>query len=194
MGSNWPEVTVNEICSLSMGPFGSDVKKDCFVAFGVPIINGSNISGFRLNDNGLRFVTEQKADSLSRSIAKRGDIVVTHRGTLGQVALIPSNSQYDRYLISQSQFLLRCNDRVLPEYLVYYLHSPEGQGKILANKVQVGVPALARPTSTFRDIRVPLPPIYIQKKISTVLSSIDSEISNLVQINGHLSQNFVLAA
>ncbi len=53
---------------------------------------------------------------------------------------IPQDSRYDRYVISQSQFRVRCNDKVLPEYLVYYFHTPIGQHKLLSNASQVGVP------------------------------------------------------
>lgn len=129
------------IDEISMGPFGSNIKVECFVEKGIPVLNGSNVNGFKLNEDEFRYVTKKKADSLGKASAKRGDIVITHRGTLGQIAYIPWNSQFDRYIISQSQFRIRCNHKAIPEYVVYYFHSREGQHKILSNKSQVGVPA-----------------------------------------------------
>src|SRR5699024_1174893 len=105
-------------------------------------------------EDSFRYVTEEKANSLKRANARRGDVVVTHRGTLGQIVYIPQNSKFDRYVISQSQFRIRCNKKVLPEYLVYYFHTPIGQYKLLSNASQVGVPALARPSTTFQQIEV----------------------------------------
>ena len=93
----------------------------------MPVLNGSNLEGFSLSEKAFRYVTEEKADSLNKANAHRGDIVITHRGTLGQIVFIPQDSRYDRYVISQSQFRVRCNDKVLPEYLVYYFHTPIGQ-------------------------------------------------------------------
>ena len=49
---------------ISMGPFGSNIKKECFVKTGVPVLNGSNLTGIALNDDEFRYVTEEKADSL----------------------------------------------------------------------------------------------------------------------------------
>ena len=139
---------------IAMGPFGSNIKVECFVDNGIPVLNGSNLDGITLKDGSFRYITEEKAESLKRANAHRGDIVITHRGTLGQIVYIPRNSEYDRYVISQSQFRIRCNEKVLQEYLVYYFHTPIGQAKLLSNASQVGVPALARPSTVFVNKKV----------------------------------------
>ena len=174
------------IDEIAMGPFGSNIKVSCFVDSGVPVLNGSNLEGFSLSEKAFRFVTKEKADSLNKANAHRGDIVITHRGTLGQIAFIPQDSRYDRYVISQSQFRVRCNDKVLPEYLVYYFHTPIGQHKLLSNASQVGVPALARPSSTFQQIEVVLPELSIQKRVVEIISTIQKKIANNQELNDNL--------
>lgn len=171
---------------IAMGPFGSNIKVECFVDDGIPVLNGSNLDGITLKDGSFRYITEEKAESLKRANAHRGDIVITHRGTLGQIVYIPRNSKYDRYVISQSQFRIRCNEKVLPEYLVYYFHTPIGQAKLLSNASQVGVPALARPSTTFQQIEVELPNLSIQKKIIDILRSLDDKIELSNKINENL--------
>ena len=177
---------VDLISSISMGPFGSNIKTDCFVDSGVPVLNGSNLQGFKLNEDSFKYVSLEKADSLGKANAYRGDVVVTHRGTLGQIVYIPNDSRFERYVISQSQFRFVCNEKVLPEYITYYFHSKVGQHKLLANASQVGVPALARATSTFKEIEVEIPPVSIQKQIVKILSSLDSKIEINNRINGCL--------
>ena len=179
------------IDEIAMGPFGSNIKVSCFVDSGVPVLNGSNLEGFSLSEKAFRFVTKEKADSLNKANAHRGDIVITHRGTLGQIAFIPQDSRYDRYVISQSQFRVRCNDKVLPEYLVYYFHTPIGQHKLLSNASQVGVPALARPSSTFQQIEVVLPELSIQKRVVEIISTIQKKIANNQELNDNLMQQAV---
>ena len=174
------------IDEIAMGPFGSNIKVSCFVDSGVPVLNGSNLEGFSLSEKAFRFVTKEKADSLNKANAHRGDIVITHRGTLGQIAFIPHDSRYDRYVISQSQFRVRCNDKVLPEYLVYYFHTPIGQHKLLSNASQVGVPALARPSSTFQQIEVELPELSIQKRVVEIITTIQKKIENNQELNDNL--------
>ena len=178
----------NLIDEIAMGPFGSNIKVSCFVDSGVPVLNGSNLDGFSLSESSFRYVTPEKADSLKKAIAHRGDIVITHRGTLGQIVYIPQSSKHDKYVISQSQFRVRCNDKVLPEYLVYYFHTPIGQHKLLSNASQVGVPALARPSSTFQQIQVCLPEVSEQRKVISIVNAIQDRIANNVAINDNLEQ------
>ena len=175
------------IDEIAMGPFGSNIKVSCFVDSGVPVLNGSNLEGFSLSEKTFRYVTRKKADSLNKANAHRGDIVITHRGTLGQIVFIPQDSKYDRYVISQSQFRVRCNDKVLPEYLVYYFHTPIGQHKLLSNASQVGVPALARPSSTFQQIEVVLPELSIQKRVVEIITTIQKKIENNQELNDNLA-------
>ena len=173
------------ISEISMGPFGSNIKVECFVDTGIPVLNGSNLDGFVLKENSFRYVTEEKADSLGRANAHRGDVVITHRGTLGQIVFIPKTSLYDRYVISQSQFRVRCTHRILPEYLVYYFHTRKGQHKLLSNASQVGVPALARASTTFQEIEIEVPSVIDQERIVGILEAIreKEEINNAINEN-----------
>lgn len=174
---------------IAMGPFGSNIKIDCFVSSGVPVLNGSNLNGFTLNENSFNYVTPEKASSLKKAVASRGDIVITHRGTLGQIVYIPASSNHDKYVISQSQFRVRCKESVmLPEFMVYFFHSREGQHKLLSNSSQVGVPALARPSSTFQELEIPVPPMKEQQTIVNALSALNARIASNRAINHHLEQ------
>lgn len=186
----WKHYKMDDVIDeISMGPFGSDVKKEFYVNKGIPILNGSNLQGFKLQENSFGYLTEEKADSLNKCNAHRGDIIVTHRGTLGQIVYVPSDSKYDRYVISQSQFRFRCKpDLVDVQFLVYYFHTREGQYKILANASQVGVPALARATSTFRLIDIKLPSLADQRRIASILSSLDRKIELNNKINADLEE------
>ena len=176
------------IDEIAMGPFGSNIKVECFVDDGIPVLNGSNLNGFFLTEDSFRYVTEEKADSLGRANAHRGDIIITPRGTLGQIVCIPETSKYDRYVISQSQFRVKCNEKVLPEYLVYYFHTAIGQHKLLSNASQVGVPALARASTTFQKIEVEIPDIKTQQKVVSVLNAIEAKINVNHSINENLEQ------
>ena len=173
---------------IAMGPFGSNIKVDCFVSSGVPVLNGSNLMGFTLAEESFNYVTSEKATSLRRAVASRGDVIVTHRGTLGQIAYIPADSKYEKYVISQSQFRVKCKESaLLPEFLVYFFHSREGKHELLSNSSQVGVPALARPSTTFQELEIPVPTIEEQRRIVNTLSIFNSYIAQNKKINHHLA-------
>lgn len=169
---------------ISMGPFGSDIKVENFITEGIPVLNGSNINGIKLSESFSNYLTKEKADSLKKANAKRGDIVITHRGTLGQIAYIPENSSLDRYVISQSQFRVSLNRKLVdPAYFAYYFHTTEGQQRLLSFKSHVGVPALAQATTNFRKLLFPLKPLSEQLVISNLLQNIDLKIELNNKIN-----------
>ena len=186
----WKEYRVAEVIEdISMGPFGSNIKRDNYVDSGVPYLNGSNLSSYKLNEKSFYYVTEEKAKSLGRCVAKRGDIIVTHRGTIGQMSYIPFDSKYEHYLTGNSQFRLTVNKKVIrPDFFVYYFHTRMGQHRLLANASQVGVPALARPTSTFKEVLVPVPKMEVQNQIMDILHSLDDKIEINRRINENLEQ------
>lgn len=179
----------NAITDIAAGPFGSNLKVSCFTTTGFPIIDGANLKEITVTDNITKFVPEDKARSLHRSIAKRRDVVVTISGNVGQVSYIPDNSQYAEYLCSQRQFRVTIDEsKIYVPYLVYYLHSVEGQSKILAFANQTGVPALSQPLKNFRKIKIDLPSLAEQKKIATILSALDEKIAINRAINDNLEQ------
>lgn len=186
----WKEYKVAEVIEdISMGPFGSNIKRDNYVDSGVPYLNGSNLNSYKLNEDSFNYVTKEKAESLGRCVAKRGDIIVTHRGTIGQISYIPNDSKYERYLTGNSQFRLTVKSKVIrPDFFVYYFHTRMGQYRLLANASQVGVPALARPTSTFKEVLVPVPKMEVQTAIMEILHSLDDKIEVNRRINDNLEQ------
>lgn len=175
------------IKDIAAGPFGSNLKVECFVESGFPIIDGANLKGVKVTDNITKYVTEEKARSLHRAIAKRYDVVVTISGNVGQIAYIPNNSKYLEYLVSQRQFRATFDlSKVDVPFLVYYFHTRVGQHKILSFANQVGVPALAQPIKNFKEIILELPPLGKQKQIAGILSSLDDKIDLLNKENATL--------
>lgn len=163
----------NVISRVAMGPFGSDIKKENFVDEGVPVIRGGNLTD-GLIERSYVFITEGKADELKNANAFPGDIVITHRGTLGQVGLIPSGSKFPRYVVSQSQMLLSVDEeRMSSRYLFEFLRSEIGRRLLLSNTSQVGVPAIARPTGSVKGI-----PLLVPQK--TVLNAYDKLLAPLL--------------
>ncbi|WP_294950914.1 restriction endonuclease subunit S, partial [Sulfurovum sp.] len=125
MRSEWKELSIENLKSdkknaIAMGPFGSRIKAENFTNAGIPIIKGTNLNGDFINEDKYDFLTEEKADELKASNAFPLDIVITHRGTIGQVGLIPKNSKYKRYVVSQSQLKVTLDQEKMNPYYLYY--------------------------------------------------------------------------
>ena len=165
--------------SMVGGPFGSKLVSRDYVDQGVPVIRGGNLpKDCRFSFDDLVFVTEDKvASDLLGNLAFPGDIVVTQRGTLGQVGLIPSSSPYAKLVVSQSQMKLTVDPAKADPVFVYYaLKSPVGQHEIHSRAITAGVPHIN--LSSFQQILLPCPPLSTQRKIAAILSAYDDLIEN----------------
>jgi type I restriction enzyme, S subunit len=182
----WPAVRLREIAdparrwALNGGPFGSNLTTRDYVPAGVPVIRGGNLSGGgRFSFESLVFVTEAKADELAANNAHPGDLVFTQRGTLGQIGLIPDNSPFPRFVISQSQMKLTPDLSAAEAlFLYYYFAHPETVHTIQNLAIQAGVPHIN--LEVLREFEVPLPPLVVQRQIASILCAYDDLIENCV--------------
>jgi type I restriction enzyme S subunit len=185
--AEWRRVKIEEVAErVAMGPFGSSIKVETFAPSGVPVISGQHLHGSKVSDrSGFNFITEQHADRLKSANVRPGDVIFTHAGNIGQVAYIAESSEFDRYVISQRQFYMRCDpDKVIPAFVVAYFKTPEGRHQLLANTSQVGVPSIARPVTYLRTLEIPLPPLSTQRAIAHVLGTLDDKI----ELNRRMSE------
>lgn len=188
VSGKWGSASIQDVSEkVAMGPFGSSIKVETFVPHGVPVISGQHLHGTRLADLDYNFISLEHADQLANANVKRGDVVFTHAGNIGQVAYIPKSSKYERYVISQRQFYLRPNtQKVLPEFIAYYFTSADGQHKLLANASSSGVPSIAQPVSYLRTINIPVPPLVEQRAITHILGTLDDKIELNRRMNATL--------
>ena len=160
-----------------MGPFGSKITRDNFVDKGVPVIRGNNLrDGF--NEDKFVYLKEEKATELSSANVFSYDIVFTHRGTLGQVGIIPEQALHPRYVVSQSQMYLRVDKSIISPYLVYhYFKSRHGTNVLLSFRSQTGVPALSRPTTSLKSIQIIVPHIKLSGAFDNLISPMKQKIT-----------------
>lgn len=162
------------------GPFGSDLVARDYVDFGVPVVRGQNMAQHYVSGEFV-FVSKAKAKKLLANLARPDDVIFTQRGTLGQIALVPSGL-FAEYVVSQSQMKLTLNTGTASaEYVYQYFISTIGQKKILESAIQTGVPHTN--LGILRSYRVPLPPTRAeQEAIVEVLGDADALIESLQQL------------
>ncbi len=180
----WGFEKLGSLCArVAMGPFGSDITTDNFVEYGVPVIRGGNLKNGFIDDNFV-YVTEAKADALKNANATAQDIVITHRGTLGQVGIIPKNPAYRRYVVSQSQMLLAADHKkTTPRFIFEFLRSTDGMQQLLAFTSQTGVPAIGRPTTSLKSLDVIMPSRALVAEFDNLLAPlVNHETANILEI------------
>ncbi len=182
----WSIRTIGDIASperyaVTSGPFGSKLGAKDYRDRGVPVIRGTNLAvGGGFKDADFVFVSDAKADTMRSCLAHRGDIVVTQRGTLGQVGLIPSSARFDRYVISQSQMKITVDpQRGNGQYLYAALRSPEVTVRLQGQAMTAGVPHIN--LSILRNFQVVWPNRAIQDGVAGFLGLLGEQVETLAR-------------
>ena len=186
-------VTIEQIASaqqsaMSTRPFGSSIGSKHFTDFGVPVIRGSNLSSstsVRLSDDGLVFVSREKAKEFQRSVVRKDDLVFTCWGTINQVGFIDGRSKFDEYIVSNKQMKLTLDkSKAYPLYIYYVFSGPEKQREILDNGIGSSVPGFN--LGQLKKHEILLPPLSKQKRIAEFLANLDDRITLLRETNATL--------
>lgn len=169
------ELTTDQDGAIAIGPFGSAMKADTYVSEGVRVVRGTNISDARSWKGDWVFVSEDFAEAMPRCEVSPGDLVFPHRGSIGEVAIVPNDGR--RYFLSTSLMKATISrDRADPLFVYYYLKSAQGKNEILRFSSQVGTPGIGQPLTSLRQFRVPAPPLSTQSAIASVLAALDDKI------------------
>lgn len=180
--SSWTFVPLERLAAKEKSaiskPYGSAMLKQDYRVSGVPVVRGVNLARGRFYDDGFVYIDPEHARRIPGAILKAGDLVITHRGTVGQVSMIPRKPRYCEYVASTSHVKVRLDDQIaVPEFYYYWFSSALGRRSILDNVSTVGVPGLAQPVATVKRLMVPHPPLPEQRAIAEVLGALDDKIA-----------------
>jgi type I restriction enzyme S subunit len=180
----WSIVSVDAVkgsgrYAVNGGPFGSKLGVKDYVPDGVPVIRGSNLTeSGRFRGGDFVFVSAEKAQELSANLARPGDIVVTQRGTLGQVGMIPIRVRYETFVISQSQMKITLDEeKVDRTYAFFALSSSEARQRIKNLASSSGVPHIN--LGVLREFLILSPPLPLQRRFAELARNTEDLIESL---------------
>lgn len=163
-------------------------KAKDYVNHGIPFIMAADLKNGYIDFDRCKFITHQQAKTLKKGFAKKGDVLLTHKGTIGRVALVKDLST--QYLVLTPQvtyYRVRNNKLLLNKYLLYYFMSEKFQHFFLAF---AGSGSTRNYLGITHQLKLPvvLPPIEEQHRIANILSTIDDKIELNHQINQDLEE------
>ena len=196
MASEWINTQLSEIAAkteraFAMGPFGSNIKAENYLEAGVPVIRGINLgengeAPFKATD--FVFLSEEKANELASANAYPNDIIFVAQGTVGKVGIIPSDTSFRRFVISQNLMKVTVDpNRADPNFVFYYFRSSFGLHEIMSRVNPTGVPCISKPLTSLRQLGVRMPvDVNEQRAIAHILSSMDDKIELNRKMNATL--------
>jgi type I restriction enzyme S subunit len=180
MGNSWQEYKFSDApFAIIDGDRGKNYpKQNEFFEEGYCLfLNANNVTKEGFAFNSMQFITKEKDELLRSGKLKRGDIVVTTRGTIGNVAYYNDNISFDHVRINSGMVIFRCDkNKILPAFLFQILRSPFFYAQINALKSGVAQPQL--PICDMKYMTIRIPSLTEQRKISSILSAYDDLIEN----------------
>ena len=132
-------------------------------------------NGFEFEEN--QFISEDKDFALRKGKALRHDVIITTRGTLGNVAWYSDSVAFENIRINSGMVLIRPkNQEILPQYLYTFFRSNKFQNQVQALRSGVAQPQL--PIRDLKKIKIPLPNRGTQQNLTKTISNYDNLIEN----------------
>jgi len=133
---------------------------------GVPVIALENLDGHF--GDGLRRAAHVVEAPYARTRVEEGDLVVSIKGTIGRVCVIPPGFRGN---ISGDLARIRTSWRISPHFLALFLSSDEGASRL--RHVAAGPRRTELPPRALQRVMVPVPPPAHQDRVVAVMTSID---------------------
>ena len=149
------------------------------------------LSAANVTKNGLQFsnnsfITKEKDALLRKGKLMPQDIVLTTRGTVGNVGFYGDDVPYLNMRINSGMVIIRPGEDFDTMFLYLYLRSCYFRAQI--TQFQSGSAQPQLPISTLQKMKVIKPDIAAQRRIASILSSLDRKIELNNKINADLEE------
>lgn len=150
-------------------------------------LNAKNVTPDGFSFGEVSFITQKKDAMLRKGKLEKNDVVLTTRGTVGNVAFYGARVLYSNVRINSGMLIIRPDPSVFcPEYVYWLFRSDVIQDQIKRFRSGTAQPQL--PISSIKKFEIPLVDIKTQKKIAAILSALDEKIAINRAINDNLEQ------
>ena len=165
--------------SIRTGPFGSSLKSHEFQDKGIRVYNQQSVYNEDFSKSDI-FISEEKFNELRSYIVQPKDVLITSRGTIGKMTIVPENGEIG--VLHPCLIRLRLNEnKLIPKYLWWYVNHSSlfiESVKIESNATTIEVIY----SETLSSVKIPIPTVREQLEILEFLNVkipiIDTKISN----------------
>ena len=146
-------------------------------------LNTGNVRQNSFDFSNLDFITKEKDNLLRNGKLQRDDIVLTTRGTVGNVALYSQEVPFSNIRINSGMVIIRVNKNFWHPYFIYLFFQSHLFKKQISRLIS-GSAQPQLPISILETVNIPQLTLDEQKEIIFNIKSIDQKI----QINNQINQ------
>lgn len=130
-GEDWVETTVKDLVEDGLlekpldGNHGEiHPKKADFVDEGIPFIMASDLQKGEVNQLDCNHIKKEQAETLRKGFSKQDDVLMSHKGTIGRVAILNTAHDYIVLTPQVTYYRIIQPERLYNRFVYYYFQSP----------------------------------------------------------------------
>jgi len=136
-------------------------------------LNTGNVTKTGFNFHNLMYVSKEKDNQLRKGKLRRNDLILTTRGTVGNVAFYDKSVKYENIRINSGMVILRPDIRTFNMLYLYGCFSSD-YFKRQMEKITSGCAQPQLPIRSLKNIEVIMPPVALQKKYAVIVEKIEN--------------------
>lgn len=162
----WETEPLDTIAKVQIGPFGSQLHKEDYIADGIPLINPTHIVKGQIVPDMNLTLTPEKFETLPNYHLQTGDIIMGRRGEMGRTALIDECSQ-GWFCGTGSLYIRITSQLVQPAFLNSVMSCSSMKTWLEEQSLGATMPNLNK--KILHSIQVPIPTTAVQKNYALAL-------------------------
>ena len=186
--SEWEVVSVQKLVDENIlekpldGNHGNiHPKSSDYVDHGIPFVMANNFLNGQVDLLGCKFITKQRADKLQKGFSISRDVLLTHKGTVGETAVVGElSTDYIMLTPQVTYYRVRDENRLNNQFLRQYFDSQPFQSLFISlagggTRAYLGI---------VKQLALPViePPIEEQRAIAAALSGVDALLGGLERL------------
>lgn len=187
--TDWLDTTIGGLISENViekpmdGNHGNiHPKSSDFVDFGVPFVMANNVQNGRVDLDSCSFITKKRADRLQKGFSKSGDVLLTHKATIGNTAIVPKiSTDYVMLTPQVTYYRVKDKNRLNNHFLRHAFDGDQFQKTLKqlsggGTRAYIGI-------SAQHALPIAVPPSKVeQESIANALSDADAYIESLEKL------------
>jgi len=183
----WDVKKLKDIAEIEDGDRGENYPKQHeLVSKGILFLSTSNFVNNKLDLSKVTYITKEKFSQLRKGKLRRGDLIVTLRGSIGNIVIFDEEG-YDTGFINAQMAILRLKNvnRIFFQQLY-----TSNSFQLVLKKTQTGSSQPQLPLKNLKELEIIIPPLELQELFAATIQQINLKKELLLKSQAEIQNMF----